>query len=68
MYDVPAGKAVRGSTERVTEMILPVIVDIDIVAGVTAPEMTARAEATTVIERLLEFKRSISGGEGEGVG
>ena len=50
MYGVPAGKLEGCRTEWKTDVILPVLCEITIVAAVSRSETTAREEASTVIE------------------
>ena len=50
MYGVPAGKLEGCRTEWKTDVILPVLCEMTIVAAVCRPETTAREEASTVIE------------------
>lgn len=53
MYGVPVGNDDRGRTDSNTDTILPVIVDMTIVAAVRLPSTTARDEARTVISDAL---------------
>lgn len=53
MYGVPVGNDEGGRTESKTETILPVMVDMTIVAAVSWPSTTARDEARTVISDAL---------------
>ena len=50
MYGVPAGKLEGCRTEWKTDVILPVLCEMTIVAAVSRPETTAREEARTVME------------------
>ena len=50
MYGVPAGKLEGCRMEWKTDVILPVLCEMTIVAAVSRPETTAREEASTVIE------------------
>ena len=50
MYGVPAGKLEGCRTEWKTDVILPVLCEMTIVAAVSRLETTAREEASTVIE------------------
>ena len=47
---MPAGKLEGCRTEWKTDVILPVLCEMTIVAAVSRPETTAREEASTVIE------------------
>ena len=58
MYGVPIGNEVLGRTLRVTERILPVVVEIVSVAGVSSPLMTARLEARTVMADVVLLLRT----------
>ena len=50
MYGVRAGKLEGCRTEWKTDIIFPVFCETTIVAAVSRPEITAREEASTVIE------------------
>ena len=53
MYGVPGGNDEAGKTEWKIEVILPVVVDITMVAAVNLSSITAREEARTVISEAL---------------
>lgn len=73
MYGVPGGKAVGGRTEWKTEVTLPVVREMTIVAAVRRPEIMARVEARTMREEagsapVARAEVGVGAGAGAGAG
>lgn len=50
---MPGGKLEAGNTEWKTEVILPVVVEMTMVASVIRPDTTALEEASTVMGEVI---------------
>lgn len=68
MYGVLGGKSDGGTTESKVAVILPVALDMTIVAAESPPDRIAREEATTVIGDASTVSDKALGGDLGGVG